>query len=412
LSGLIFVLGVVLFAIGICISVALHEAGHMVTAKWFGMKVRRYFVGFGPRIWSFRRGETEYGLKAIPLGGFCDIAGMTALDPVSPDESKRAMWRYPVWKRVVVLGAGSITHFFLGFLILYLMAVGMGLPNLADTPVISATTCAGATQDPKTFDIAPCTPADRQPARDAGIQVGDEIISIDGQRTPTWSDVSTKIKQLNGPHTFLVRNDDNEPAERTVVVDITQVQRVAADAQYGADNNRLVTVGAIGVQSTPVFHYGAVDAIGGAAAFTGDMFVRVWQGLLAFPEKIPKVIEAIGGGERDPDTPVSVVGASIIGGDAVQRGIWELFLLVLASLNFFVGVFNLLPLLPLDGGHIAVTLYEKIRDWVRKLRGKPAGGPVDYTKLTAVTMVVIFIGGAVVLLTVTADLVNPIRIGQ
>ncbi|HEV2782685.1 MAG TPA: site-2 protease family protein [Actinophytocola sp.] len=406
---LVWILGVALFALGICVSVALHEAGHMLTAKWFGMKVRRYFIGFGPRLWSFRRGETEYGLKAIPLGGFCDIAGMTALDHVSAAEAPRAMWRFPVWKRVVVMSAGSITHFILGFLILYFMAVGMGLPNVAGTPVISATDCAAASQDPKTFEFAPCTPGDRYPARDAGIQPGDEIISIDGQRTATWTEVVAKVKDLRGAHTFVLRRDG---VDRTVTVDIPQVQRVAADARPGADDNRVVTVGAIGVRSTPVYHYDAVGAFGGAASFTGDMFVRTWQGLLAFPQKIPKVVEAIGGGERDPDTPVSVVGASIIGGDAVERGIWELFLLVLASLNFFVGVFNLLPLLPLDGGHIAVTLYEKVRDWVRKLRGLAPGGPVDYTKLTAVTMVVVFLGGAVVLLTVTADLVNPIRIGQ
>jgi len=161
-----------------------------------------------------------------------------------------------------------------------------------------------------------------------------------------------------------------------------------------------------------VNHYGVAGGFGGAASFTGQMFVGVWNGLLAFPEKIPKVIEAIGGAPRDQDTPVSVVGASIIGGDAVERGLWEMFLLLLATLNFFVGVFNLLPLLPLDGGHIAVLFYEKIRDWLRRLRGKPAGGPVDYTKLSAVTMVFVLLGGAVMLLTVTADIVNPIRIPQ
>src|SRR3954465_10760497 len=108
----------------------------MVTARMFGMRVRRYFVGFGPTVFSFRRGETEYGLKAIPLGGFCDIAGMTAMDEVSPDEEPRAMWRYPVWKRVAVLSAGSAAHFLLGFLILYVMAISMGLPNIAGTPVV------------------------------------------------------------------------------------------------------------------------------------------------------------------------------------------------------------------------------------------------------------------------------------
>src|SRR6266545_3922967 len=131
MNGLVFGLGIVLFALGICLSVALHEAGHMGTAKLFGMKVRRYFIGFGPKLWSFRRGETEYGLKAIPLGGFCDIAGMTAMDEVSPAEAPRAMWRFPAWKRVVVMCAGSVTHFILGFIILYIMAATMGLPNLS-----------------------------------------------------------------------------------------------------------------------------------------------------------------------------------------------------------------------------------------------------------------------------------------
>jgi membrane-associated protease RseP (regulator of RpoE activity) len=176
------------------------------------------------------------------------------------------------------------------------------------------------------------------------------------------------------------------------------------------DEPKLTEVGAIGVTLQTVTQYNAGSAIGGSVEFTGEMFVKVWQGLMAFPEKIPKVIEAIGGGERDPETPVSVVGASIIGGDAVDQGLWEVFILALASLNFFVGVFNLLPLLPLDGGHIAVLFYEKIRDWIRKLRGKEAGGPVDYTKLSSITMVFVLIGGAVVLLTVTADIVNPLRL--
>jgi membrane-associated protease RseP (regulator of RpoE activity) len=406
---LTWLFGVVLFALGICASVALHEAGHMWAAKAFGMKVRRYFIGFGPKIWSFKRGETEYGLKAIPAGGFCDIAGMTALDEVTPEEAPRAMWRYPTWKRFVVMVSGSVMHFILGFIILYLLAATMGLPNVDGTPVISGTSCAASTQNPKTGAYAECGSSDPSPARDAGLRSGDEIISIDGKATPTWSDVVARVQKLNGEHDFVILRDG---VQRTITIDIPTVERLAPDSKIGADDNELVEVGAIGVTSTPIYQYDAASAIGGSVEFTGTMFVRVWEGILAFPEKIPKVIEAIGGGERDPDTPVSVVGASIIGGDAVEAGVWELFLLLLATLNFFVGVFNLLPLLPLDGGHIAILFYEKIRDWIRKARGKPAGGPVDYTKLSAITMVVIFIGGAVVLLTVTADIVNPIRIGQ
>lgn len=400
---LAWIFGVVLFALGICISVALHEAGHMVTAKAFGMKVRRYFIGFGPRIFSFRRGETEYGLKAIPLGGFCDIAGMTALDEVTPDEAPRAMWRFAAWKRVVVMIAGSITHFILGFLILYFMAVSMGLPNLGfdiagAKPEVGVV--APCVQD-KTATDDTCAPGTPAPAKNAGMQVGDVITAVNGKPTKTWSEVVRTVEGLSGPTAFTVLRGGQSVA---LTVDVAQVK--AAEGR---------TVGAVGmkvVTPPPFLDYNAVTAFGGTASFTGNMFVRTWEGLMAFPQKIPKVVEAIGGGQRDPDTPVSVVGASRLGGEAVEAGVWELFLLLLASLNFFVGVFNLLPLLPLDGGHIAIVLYEKVRDWLRKLRGKPAGGPVDYTRLTAVTMVVVFIGGAVVLLTVTADLVNPIRIGQ
>lgn len=406
---LVWILGIVLFALAICVSVALHEAGHMLTAKAFGMKVRRYFVGFGPKIWSFRRGETEYGLKAIPLGGFCDIAGMTALDEVRPDEASRAMWRYPVWKRMVVLGAGSVTHFVLGFLILYLMTATMGLPD--QRPAVGGVAECVADQDPKTGEPLPCTASSpAAPAKQAGLQKGDVVLAVAGVPTPTWDEVLKQVRGRSGPTEFRVERDGRT---QTMTVNVTTAQRLPVDAKPG-ENNRLVPAGVVGIGQgqAPNVQYSVLGAVPASFEFTGQMFVQVWNGLLKFPEKIPKVIEAIGGGERDADTPVSVVGASIIGGDAVERGLWELFLFVLISLNFFVGVFNLLPLLPLDGGHMAITLYEKVRDWVRSLRGKPAGGPVDYTKLTAVTMVVVFLGGAVVLLTVTADLVNPIRLGQ
>ncbi len=400
---LAWILGIVLFALGICISVALHEAGHMGAAKMFGMRVRRYFIGFGPTIWSFRRGDTEYGLKAIPAGGFCDIAGMTALDEVTPEEAPRAMWRYATWKRFVVMVAGSVTHFIIGFLILYLMAVTMGLPNL-NFDVNSVKPEVGTVNDcvvDKTGSAQDgCTEGAAAPAKDAGLRSGDLVLSVDGTPTPTWKDMVDKVERLSGPAEFVVRRGSET---LTLTVDVAQVS--TGDGKVGA-------IGVSVALPPAVNTYSLAGGLGGATSFTGEMFVGVWHGLLAFPEKIPKVIEAIGGAPRSADTPVSVVGASIIGGDAVERGLWEMFLLLLATLNFFVGVFNLLPLLPLDGGHIAVLFYEKVRDWLRRLRGKPAGGPVDYSKLSAVTMVFVLLGGAVVLLTVTADIVNPIRIPQ
>jgi membrane-associated protease RseP (regulator of RpoE activity) len=399
-----FIFGVVLFALGICVSVALHEAGHMLTAKAFGMKVRRYFIGFGPTVFSFRRGETEYGLKWIPLGGFCDIAGMTALDEVTPEEQPRAMWRFKTWKRTVVLAAGSITHFIIGFVVLYLMAATMGLPNIhpSTAPVIGNISCVRPATTTAQVNSA-CQPGDPVPAQQAGLRAGDQVTAVAGKPTPTWDDVLTAVKASAGPtQVQLLRGGQTV----TLTIDVQTVPRLQTDGTV----KDVGMIGAGPVRQAAFLQYGPIGAIGATTAFTGQMFVDTGQRLIDFPSRIPAVVSAIFGGPRDANTPVSVVGASRIGGEAVQRGLWELFLYMLASLNFFVGVFNLLPLLPLDGGHIAITWYERVRDWIRKLRGKVAGGPVDYTKLSAVTVVLVFLGGAVTLLTVTADIVNPIRL--
>src|ERR671929_329208 len=136
---MLYWLGVAAFALAILISVSLHELGHMITAKRFGMKVTKYFVGFGPTIFSFQRGETEYGLKAIPLGGFCKIVGMTPQDDdVRPEDEPRAMWRFPVWKRTIVMAAGSLTHFALAVVTLWLMFVFIGIPDGTKVDQVSA----------------------------------------------------------------------------------------------------------------------------------------------------------------------------------------------------------------------------------------------------------------------------------
>jgi membrane-associated protease RseP (regulator of RpoE activity) len=396
------VLGVVLFALLIGVSIALHEFGHLLTAKAFGMKVTRYFIGFGPKIWSFRKGETEYGLKAIPAGGFCEITGMTALEEVSPEDQPRAFYKQKTWKRVVVLSAGSITHFIVGFIVLYVMATTMGLPNLKNQPVIAAVSdCVQSGSA-----TAACAPGAPAPAKGAGIQPNDQIIAVAGQSTPTWDALLKATQTRSGPTEFTVLRNG---AELKVTMDVPKVTREFRKADGTTETRE---VGAIGVQWRSNFTYNPVTALGGATAFTGDMFVNTWHGLLKFPEKIPAVVKAIGGGQRDLESPVSVVGASRLGGDAAAQGLWQFFLLMLAGLNFFVGVFNLLPLLPLDGGHIAVNLYERVRDWLRKLRGMPAAGPVNYMRLLPLTYFVIFIGGGITLLTVTADIVNPIRLPQ
>lgn len=376
--------GVVLFVVGLCLSLSIHEAGHLLTARAFGMRVRRFFVGRGPTLFSIRRGHTEYGLKALPIGGFCEIAGMTTLDDLTADERERAMWRQPWWKRTAVMAAGPVTHVFLAAAILYGMAVSTGLPNVnpVSEPVIASTSCAAAT----------C------PAADAGLRPGDRIIAVAGAATPLWTDVLTAVRRSTGPTAFTVRRGTET---LTLTVEVATVIRDGGE------------VGMIGATATPAPAYvklGPRDAAGATVAFTGDLLHRAGSQLIAFPQRVPAVIAAIGGAERTPDTPISMIGASRLGGEAAERGLWEVFLLLLASLNLFMAVFNLLPVLPLDGGHIMVVWYEHLRDRVRRLRGRPALGPVDFTRLYPVTMALVLIGGAVMLLTATADVVNPVRL--
>jgi membrane-associated protease RseP (regulator of RpoE activity) len=406
---LAYIIGIVLFALAIGIAVALHEAGHMLTAKAFGMKVRRYFIGFGPKIFSFTRGGTEYGLKAIPAGGFCDIAGMTALDEVTPEEAPRAMWRYPTWKRVVVLASGSITHFILGFVILYVMAVSVGLVNLNDTPLVGGVAQCASNLEPNTLAQTPCKPGDPAPAKQGGLRAGDQILSVNGTPTSTFTDVTTIVQRSTGPTAFVIERDGRR---QTLTIDVARVKGLTVTEQSAADPTKqpLTDIGMIGVLPSRYIPYNPASAFGGTVGFTGEMFVNVWEGIKQLPNKVPSLVSAIAGAPRDPNSPMSVVGASRLGGQAVEDSQWAVFWLLLATLQFFLGVFNLLPLLPLDGGHIAVALYERVRNWLRLLLGRPAGGPVDYTKLMPLTLLVVFVGGAMVLLSVTADIVNPISL--
>ncbi|MFC9788050.1 M50 family metallopeptidase [Rhodococcus sp. NPDC127528] len=403
------IFGVILFALGITVSIALHEAGHMWTARALGMKVRRYYIGFGPKIFSFRRGETEYGLKAIPAGGFCDIAGMTQHDELAPDEVDRAMYKQKTWKRLVVMSGGIAMNFVLGIVLVFVLAMGVGMPNPETRAVVSGLVCVAPSQGPAPdYELAPCTGAG--PAQTAGIREGDVIVAVNGTATPEFSDVVKATQPLAGTAEYTVERD----GQRLVIpVPVTQAQRWVS--KTGPDGKALPPVSkdvaAIGIAAPPRFvTYSAVDAVPEVATFTGDIFARSVQGLVQMPGKVVDLWHSVTGGERGQDTPVSVVGASVIGGQAAENSNWQVFVLLLATLNFFLGIFNLLPLLPLDGGHMAVAIYEKIRNVVRGRRGLPAGAPVDYAKLMPLTYVVIVIGGAYMLLTLTADIVNPIKI--
>jgi membrane-associated protease RseP (regulator of RpoE activity) len=404
---MMFALGVTLFALFILLSVALHECGHMWVARATGMKVRRYFVGFGPTLWSTMRpnklGSTEYGLKAVPLGGFCDIAGMTSIEELTAEEQPYAMYRQKVWKRVAVLFAGPGMNFIVGLVLIYGMALIWGLPNLhpPTTAIVGEVSCVKAqiTKD----QSGPCA---GNPAADAGIQPGDTVVKVAGTDVHNFDEMAAAIRKQKGPTPFVVQRNGEE---FTKVVDVVQTQRFIS--KDGKADPTLATVGAIGVGAGDMgpTQYNPLSAVPATFVFTGDLAVEIGKSLAKIPTKIGALVHSIGGGERDPETPISVVGASIIGGDTVDHGLWMAFWFFLAQINFVLGAINLLPLLPFDGGHIAIATFEKLRNMLRSARGMVAAGPVNYLKLMPATYVILVVVVGYMLLTVTADLVNPIR---
>jgi len=417
----------VLFALCIALSIALHEAGHMLTAKAFGMRVRRFFLGFGPTVASVKRGETEYGIAALPFGGFCDIAGMTAMDPLTPEEEPRAMYRKPWWQRVAVMSGGIVMNLLLGFMVIYLLAVSSGIPNpYADrTPTVGELTCTSDQVDETS--LADCT--GDGPAAAAGVRTGDRILTVDGEELASFVELRDYVMERPGETIVLgierrsggagsagvgaegdagAADADAEDSTRLdIPVQLDEVVRLDAEGQP-------FTAGAVGMGNAPVAdamkRFGPLEAGPAAGRLSGEMITASVKGLIAFPGKIPGVVSAIFGGERDVEGPISVVGASRAGGELVEQNQWAVFFSLLASLNFFLALFNLVPLPPLDGGHIAVVLYEAVRDRIRRLRGLPPGEPVNYEKLMPLTysMAALLLGVGV--LVMIADVTNPVRL--
>jgi membrane-associated protease RseP (regulator of RpoE activity) len=412
---MLYWVGVAAFALCILVSVSLHELGHMITAKRFGMKVTRYFVGFGPTVFSFHRGETEYGLKAIPLGGFCKIVGMTPQDDdVDPADEPRAMWRFPVWKRTIVMAAGSITHFALALAATWIAAMTIGLQNL-DYPQTAA-------QESTQIEVADCVPltnvadctigqgSGRQaPAKAAGLRTGDVVTKVGAIPVTNFEQLTNAIRaQKPGSVPFQVVRDG---VSQTVPVTLLSAQRPPVDNPNGALTE--VAVAGVGWDTSsvpPIIKYNAVSAVPATGDYAWYLVKGTFSAIGRVPGRVPALWHSITGGQRDPNTPISVVGASRIGGEALQHGVPEVFLSVFIALNVFIGIFNLLPLLPVDGGHIAIAWFEKVRSWLYARLRRPDPGRVDYYKLMPLTYAVILIGGAFTLLTVTADIVNPIQV--
>jgi membrane-associated protease RseP (regulator of RpoE activity) len=420
---MLYALGVVAFALGIVVSVCLHEAGHMLTAKAFGMSVTRYFVGFGKTLWSFRRGETEYGLKSIPAGGFVTIVGMNPADVedggVAASEG-RAFYQFSVWKRSVVLAAGSVTHVLLAIVLIFLALVAAGLPRAKPADQIPATIgavfdCVVPGYDVNSLgDLRSCRSGDPvSPAKQAGLQKGDQITRLGTATVNTYADLQQALRTAP-TGTSLPLSYLRDGSTRTSSVVLVATQRPDPGTPQGSPTHPTPTIGIASSRVVETVRLGLGEGLTRTGDFTWQLISGSVSAMASLPSRVPPLFNAVLGGQRSTDDPISVVGASRLGGEVADTqgasGIGT-FLAMLASLNIFLALFNLVPLPPLDGGHLAITWFERIRSALAARAGRPEPGMVDRNRLVPVTLAVIVVFGAFTLLTVSADIVNPIRIG-
>ena len=399
----------VVVVLAIIVMITLHELGHYLTAKWAGMKVTEFFLGFGPRIWSFRRGETEYGVKAIPAGAYVKIVGMHNLEDVDPIDEERTYRQKSYPRRLSVAVAGSAMHFLIAVVCLYSLLVFHGaqggrLSNFMPDDELVAKTDSSTNSFVSSVEKG-------SPAAKAGIRVGDKIVRFDGQDVRTFGELRPLIKDAKGETVDIVvrrggdeldltttigpRHDDPSLGFLGVTADLptTKVGPLAAIPKAGTEFGRLVgqTVTGLGQIFSP--------------RGVGDIADQV-----AHPNDDGQQPEPSGGGTtssspppEDRVRPISVIGLAAIGSDLLRHG-WVDGVVILAAVNMFVGIFNMVPLLPLDGGHVAIATYERVRS--RKGRRYF----VDVAKLMpityAVVLLLIFVGLAAMFL----DIVNPVSL--
>ncbi len=432
----LWILGVLVLAVGIAISIGLHELGHFYPARKFGVFVGSFMIGFGPTLWSRKFGETEFGFKAIPLGGYVSLSGMypTTANANKPGfrmfrklvqeardasaetitDDSRAFYRLPVLQRIIVMLGGPFMNLVIASVLFVFLFTGIG--------VVGATTTIGSISEcvlPVTSSRTTCESGDpKAPAAEAGLKPGDRVVSIAGQPVTTWESGTAIIRESAEREITIVVERGGQ--ELSLAVTPMATVRYALDASgnpiIDAEGNpETATVGFVGVgpaverqQQSPLV---ALDAM-------GNNIVQVGALILDLPNRMIQVWNAAFGAEtRDPNGPVSVVGVGRIAGDIAAAEQIDLgdrvaaLIGILASLNIALFVFNLIPLLPLDGGHIVVALWQGIRNAVAKLRGKPEPGPVDSARLVPFTIVITVLLMAMSALLIYADIVKPITLG-
>jgi membrane-associated protease RseP (regulator of RpoE activity) len=436
MESLVVLGGALLFFLLLMLSIALHELGHFSFAKLFGVRTTQFMVGFGPTLWSKRKGETEYGIKWLPFGGYIRMIGMlpprkgdapgpdgvpmartmrtgpfqglidsargAALEEVGPDDGDRVFYAKKWWQKLLIMFAGPAMNIVLAVVFFAILIMGFGVDR--PQPVISSVSKCTIPAAEAGRDCRPGEPL--TPAAQVGLRPGDRFVSYDGRRISDYEQLQ-KLIRSSGGRTVPIVVEGSDGNRRTLDVAVTTNRLRALD-----DSDRVETVGFLGI--SPLVEREQLGP-GAVAEHMGEMTERTVVALAQLPQRMVGVWHAaFGDEERDPEGPIGVVGASRIGGEIIasehqtsDKIAW--FISVLAAVNFGVGMFNLIPLLPLDGGHIAGALWEAVKRAFAKVLRRPDPGYVDVAKALPITYVMagvmLFMGA----LLIYADLVNPIH---
>ncbi|MFJ3926939.1 M50 family metallopeptidase [Streptomyces sp. NPDC090022] len=432
MTMLMTVIGIVVFLLGLLISIAWHELGHLSTAKLFGVRVPQYMVGFGPTIWSRRKGETEYGIKAIPMGGYIRMIGMfppgedgkvsarstspfrsmiedarsAAYEELQPGDETRLFYTRKPWKRVIVMFAGPFMNLVLAVAIFVATLMTFGV-NTQTTVVGSVSDCVIQQSEQRTT----CAAGDPQaPAKAAGLKQGDKIVAFDGRAVSDWSALQKDIRATTGPATITVERAGQRLDLKADLIP-NKVAKTDGNGQYV--KGEYVTAGFLGF--SPAVGY-VEQSFGQSVERMGDMMQSGVQALIDLPSRVPALWDAaFNGAEREQDGPMGIIGAARVSGEIFTLDVppthtLVFFLNLLAGFNLSLFLFNMLPLLPLDGGHIAGALWESVRRTFARVFRRPDPGPFDVAKLMPVAYVVAGVFVCFTLLVMIADVVNPIKI--
>jgi membrane-associated protease RseP (regulator of RpoE activity) len=425
-----YLAGILFIVLGIGVSIGIHEIGHLLPAKLFGVKVTKYMIGFGPTLYSKKVGETEYGLKAFPLGGYIAMLGMypPAKKPETktgffrdmitqarlahsenetPKDANRKFYQLPVIKRMIIMLGGPFMNLVLGVLLTVIALTGFGIYQ-SSLKIEAVSVCLDNTSDQ-------CPVSEQTPAHVAGLKPGDEVVSVAGNKATDWAQIRDLLTTSPTAEFEILRDGE--------VIKVTLTAVIQQRPQFDSLGNPILDESGeivsapqpfLGVflapERKPVPLVQSLEASGSTIAQIGTLILRL-------PQEVVEVTAiTFGGGERDPNGPISIVGIGQVAGEVAasdQAGFADKLatgIQILGSLNFALFVFNMVPLLPLDGGHVAGGIYESIKRGLYRIAGKKDPGPADTALLMPLTYFVFIALLVVSALLITADLVNPISL--